>query len=55
MQQSLSIHFDVDFYVGVNNITETHYAIKVFVNQLANPLSKNSGDAYIPNPSKANA
>jgi iron complex outermembrane receptor protein len=55
IQQSLSKHFDVDFYVGVNNITETHYAIKVFVNQLTTPLSKNSGDAYIPGPSKANA
>ncbi len=55
VQQTLSKHFDVDFYVGVNNITETHYAIKVFVNQLTTPLSKNSGDAYIPGPSKANA
>ncbi len=55
VQQTLSKHFDVDFYVGVNNITQTHYAIKVFVNQLANPLSKNTGDAYIPGPSKANA
>ena len=55
VQQTLSKHFDVDFYIGVNNITQTHYAIKVFVNQLANPLSKNTGDAYIPGPSKANA
>ena len=55
IQQTLSKHFDVDFYVGVNNITETHYAIKVFVNQLTTPLSKNSGDAYIPGPAKANA
>ena len=55
IQQTLSKHFDVDFYVGVNNITETHYAIKVFVNQLANPLSKNTGDAYTPGPSNANA
>ena len=55
VQQTLSKHFDVDFYVGVNNITQTHYAIKVFVNQLANPLSKNTGDAYIPGPSNANA
>ncbi len=55
VQQTLSKHFDVDFYVGVNNITQTHYAIKVFVNQLANPSSKNTGDAYIPGPSNANA
>ena len=55
IQQTLSKHFDVDFYVGVNNITATHYAIKVFVNQLATPLSKNTGDAYVPGPSKANA
>ena len=55
IQQTLTKHFDVDFYLGVNNITGSHYAIKVFVNQLANPLSKNTGDAYVPGPSKVNA
>ena len=41
--------------MDVNNITTTHYAIKVFLNQFANPLSMNSGDDYIPGPSNANA
>ena len=44
----------MDLYFGVNNITGSQYAIKVFVNQLVNPLSKTAGDAYIPGPRKAN-
>ena len=54
IKQSLGKKFDLDFYAGINNITGTHYAIKVFVNQLTTPLSTTSGDAYIPGPKKAN-
>lgn len=54
-KQTLAKKLDLDFFVGVNNITGTQYAIKVFVNQLTTPLSTTSGDAYIPGPRKANA
>ena len=54
IRQTLSAHFDLDTYVGVNNITNTPYPIKVFINQLTNPLTINAGDAYIPGPRKAN-
>ncbi len=53
-KQSLGKKFDLDFYAGLNNITGTHYAIKVFVNQLSTPLNTTSGDAYVPGPKKAN-
>lgn len=46
LQQTLSSHFDLDVYFGVNNITSTQYPIKVFVNQLP--------DAFVPGPAKAN-
>ncbi len=45
-QHSLSAHFDLDAFFGVNNITGIQYPIIVFVNQLP--------DAYIPAPYKAN-
>lgn len=45
-QKSLSKHFDIDLYAGVNNIGGTKYPIMVFVNQLP--------DAYIAGPVKAN-
>jgi iron complex outermembrane recepter protein len=54
-RQTIAKQFDLDFFVGVNNMTNTQYAIKVFVNQLTTPLSKTAGDAYIPGPGKANA
>jgi iron complex outermembrane recepter protein len=54
IRQSLGRHFDMDLFFGVNNITNTQYPIKVFINQLTNPLSTTSGDAYIPGPRKAN-
>jgi iron complex outermembrane recepter protein len=44
-QKAVSSHFDLDVFVGVNNITGTQYPIMVFVNQLP--------DAYIPAPPKA--
>jgi iron complex outermembrane recepter protein len=43
---SLSKHFDIDAYVGGQNLTGTKYFLMVFVNQLP--------DAYIPAPLKAN-
>lgn len=43
---SLSKHFDLDAYFGVNNITGVQYYYMVFVNQLP--------DAYLPAPGKAN-
>ena len=43
---SLSAHFDLNLYAGVNNITGTQYANMVFINQLP--------DAYLPAPYKAN-
>ena len=46
MQQSLSSHFTIDAFVGVNNIAGTQYPLMVFVNQLP--------DAYLPGPYKAN-
>ncbi len=46
LQHSLSKHFDLDVFAGVNNITTTAYPIKVFVNQLP--------DAFVPGPRKAN-
>ncbi|MEP6713610.1 MAG: TonB-dependent receptor, partial [Ferruginibacter sp.] len=45
-QRSLSTHFDLDVYLGVNNITNTKYPIMVFVNQIP--------DAYIAAPRNAN-
>lgn len=44
-QHSLSGHFDLNVYFGVDNITSTQYPIFVFVNQLP--------DAYLPGPLKA--
>jgi len=46
IQRSLSRHFDIDAYVGANNITGTQYPYMVFVNQLP--------DAYLPAPYKIN-
>ncbi|MEO6404414.1 MAG: TonB-dependent receptor [Ferruginibacter sp.] len=46
VMQSLGNHFDLDVYAGVNNITNTLYPIKVFVNQIP--------DAFIPGPRNAN-
>ena len=43
---SLSKHFDMELYFGVNNIANTRYPIAVFVNQIP--------DAYLAGPSKAN-
>lgn len=43
---SLSKHFDIDAYFGVNNITGVQYYYMVFANQLP--------DAYLPAPYKAN-
>ena len=45
-RRSLSTHFDLDAYAGVNNITGTQYYFMVFVNQLP--------DAYLPAPKNAN-
>ncbi len=45
-QRSLSAHFDLDAYAGVNNITNTKYPIMVFVNQIP--------DAYVVAPKYAN-
>jgi iron complex outermembrane receptor protein len=44
-KRSLSSHFDLDVFFGVNNITGVQYPIMIFVNQLP--------DAYIPAPPKA--
>jgi len=46
IQRSLSSRFDVDAFVGVNNITSEQYPYMVFINQLP--------DAYLPAPYKAN-
>lgn len=54
MKQTLGRKFDFDLFFGVNNITGTQYPIKLFVNQLATPLSRTSGDAYISGPREAN-
>lgn len=45
VRRSLSSHFDIDAFFGVNNITGVRYPIMIFVNQLP--------DAYIPAPPKA--
>lgn len=45
-QGSLSKHFDLDLYVGFNNIGGTRYPIAVFINQLP--------DAYLAGPRGAN-
>ncbi|MCW3088628.1 MAG: outer rane receptor protein, partial [Sediminibacterium sp.] len=45
-QRTLSAHFDIDVFLGINNITGTQYPYMVFVNQLP--------DAYLPAPYKAN-
>jgi iron complex outermembrane receptor protein len=45
-RNSLSSHFDLDVYFGVNNIFGQKYYYMVFINQLS--------DAYIPAPKKAN-
>ena len=44
LKRSVSSHFDLDAYFGVNNITGTQYYYMVFVNQLP--------DAYLPAPLK---
>jgi iron complex outermembrane receptor protein len=44
-KRSLSSHFDLDAFFGVNNITGVQYPIMIFVNQLP--------DAYIPAPPNA--
>ena len=44
-RRSISAHFDIDAFFGVNNITGVQYPIMIFVNQLP--------DAYIPAPPKA--
>ena len=45
-QRSLSVHCDLDIFLGANNLTGTQYAYMVFVNQLP--------DAYLPAPYKIN-
>ncbi|KAA9038427.1 TonB-dependent receptor [Ginsengibacter hankyongi] len=45
-QHSLSNHFDLNVYFGIDNITQTQYPIFVFVNQLP--------DAYLPAALNAN-
>jgi iron complex outermembrane receptor protein len=45
-QHSLSKHFDMDLFLGVNNIAGTKYPIMVFVNQIP--------DAFMAGPLKAN-
>ena len=45
-QGSLSNHFDLNVYFGINNIGNTKYPIAVFVNQIP--------DAYLVGPVKAN-
>ena len=44
-KRTLSSHFDLDVFFGINNITGVQYPIMVFVNQLP--------DAYIPAPPRA--
>lgn len=44
-RRKLSSHFDVDAFVGVNNITGVQYPLMIFVNQIP--------DAYLPAPLKA--
>ncbi|HEY2722151.1 MAG TPA: autotransporter outer membrane beta-barrel domain-containing protein, partial [Chitinophagaceae bacterium] len=45
-QGSISKHFDIDVYLGDNNIAGVKYPIAVFVNQIP--------DAYLVGPTKAN-
>ncbi len=45
-QRSLSKHFDIDAFFGINDITGTRYPIMVFINQLP--------DAYMAGPTKTN-
>jgi iron complex outermembrane receptor protein len=44
-RRSLSVHFDLDAFLGINNIAGVQYPIMIFVNQLP--------DAYVPAPLKA--
>jgi iron complex outermembrane receptor protein len=46
IKQTISPHFDVDTFFGIDNITNTQFPYMVFVNQLP--------DAYLPAPLKAN-
>lgn len=46
IKRSLSSHFDIDAYVGGQNLTNTKYYLMIFANQLP--------DAYIPAPRNAN-
>src|SRR4029079_11142814 len=46
IRRKLSSRFDLDVFVGMNNITNTQYPYMVFINQLP--------DAYLPAPYKAN-
>ncbi|HKP31844.1 MAG TPA: TonB-dependent receptor [Chitinophagaceae bacterium] len=46
IQRSISNHFDIDAFFGINNITGVQYPYMVFINQLP--------DAYLPAPYKAN-
>lgn len=46
LKRSLSKHFDLDVFLGINNITNTRYPIMVFINQLP--------DAYMAGPTMAN-
>jgi iron complex outermembrane receptor protein len=45
-QKSLSRHFDIDAFFGINDITGTRYPIMVFINQIP--------DAYMAGPTKTN-
>ncbi|HMK04333.1 MAG TPA: TonB-dependent receptor plug domain-containing protein [Ferruginibacter sp.] len=45
-RHSFAGHFDIDAYLGVNNITNTKYPIMIFVNQIP--------DAFIAGPKNAN-
>jgi iron complex outermembrane receptor protein len=45
LRKSLSSHFDLDAYVGANNLAGVQYYNMVFVNQLP--------DAYLPAPKEA--
>jgi len=45
-KSSLSKHFDLDAFFGINDITNTRYPIMVFINQLP--------DAYMAGPTKSN-
>lgn len=46
IKHSLSSHFDIDAYIGGQNLTNTKYYLMIFANQLP--------DAYIPAPRNAN-